>query len=169
MGELLENAQDHRKKVEASAWKLPFKVRQHDVKLRDCLKQVVKALKLFQDVGTAIASLDRIHAGIPWVAVNVVLEESIDLPQRVPAFDILKIILNENEEYKDALQAVSELSTLIAKYHRVESIYFDNPEEQIEPNFEQLLIDLYVEVLTLETQIVRHFRKNWFGQLKVYS
>jgi hypothetical protein len=74
--ELLKNAEEHRKEVEACAWKLPFKVRQQDVKLRDCLKQVVKALKLFKDVGTAIASLDRIHAGIPWAAINVVLEGS---------------------------------------------------------------------------------------------
>jgi hypothetical protein len=38
---------------------------------------MVKVFKLFKDVGTAIASLDRIHAGIPWAAVNVVLEGSI--------------------------------------------------------------------------------------------
>ena len=75
--ELLKNAQDHREKVETSAWKLPFKVRQNEVKLRECLKQVVKALKLFKDVGTVIASLDRVHAGIPWAAVNLVLEGSI--------------------------------------------------------------------------------------------
>ena len=79
------------------------------------------------------------------------LREVFDPPQRLPAFDVPQIILNENDEYKDAIQAVSELSTLIAKYHRVESIYFDNPEETTDPKFEELLIELYVEVLTLET------------------
>jgi hypothetical protein len=85
----------------------------------------------------------------------------------VQAFDVFQIILNENDEYRDALQAVSELSIAIAKYHRVESIYFDNPEETLDPKFEELLIDLYVEILTLETQIVRHFRRNWFGKFNI--
>jgi hypothetical protein len=74
--ELLQNAQDLRKKTESAAWKLPFKTRKYEVTLRDCLKEVVKALKLFKDVGSVIASLDRVHAGIPLAAVNVVLEES---------------------------------------------------------------------------------------------
>ena len=84
--ELLQNAQDLRKKTESTAWKLPFKVRKHEVTLRDCLKEVVKALKLFKDVGSVIASLDRVHAGIPWAAVNVVLEES-----RLPTCKLLNL------------------------------------------------------------------------------
>jgi hypothetical protein len=75
----------------------------------------------------------------------------------------VQVILNENEEYKNALKAVSELSPLIAKYHRVESIYLESPEESLDPEFEKLIIGLYVEILTFETDIVRHFRRNWFG------
>ena len=90
VNELLQNAQDLRKKTESSAWKLPFKVRKHEVTLRSCLKEVVKALKLFQNVGNVIASLDRVHAGIPWAAVNIVLEVSVFLIDSLgPVFDYL--------------------------------------------------------------------------------
>ena len=37
----------------------------------------MKALKLFKDVGIAIVSLDRVHIGIPWTAVNIMLKASI--------------------------------------------------------------------------------------------
>ena len=78
---------------------------------------------------------------------------------------ISQVILNENEEYTKALKAISELSPLIAKYHRVESIYFDSREEALDPEFEDLLITLYVEILTFETDVVRHFRRSWFGEV----
>jgi hypothetical protein len=73
---MLHNVNMIREKVEATAWKLPFKIHKQEILIRSCLKEVVKALKLFKDVGTAIASLDKIHAGIPWAAFNVVLEAS---------------------------------------------------------------------------------------------
>jgi hypothetical protein len=49
---------------------------------------------------------------------------------------------------------------MIAKYHRVESIYFDTTGGLLDLEFEKLLLDLYVEILTLKTDIMRHFRRN---------
>jgi hypothetical protein len=75
--ETLEVATELWDKVEGKKWKVPFKFRGKEFYFRDAFRSVVKALKMFKDVGSTIAAMDRIHAGIPWAAVNVVLEVSV--------------------------------------------------------------------------------------------
>lgn len=43
------------------------------VRVRDQVNYIVKVIRKLQDVGSAAASLDPVHAGLPWAAICVVL------------------------------------------------------------------------------------------------
>ena len=64
--ELFDIIQKKKKILEERQWSLPFKVRGRDIKIRDQLDTVLKVLQMFKDFGSVLASLDPVHAGIPW-------------------------------------------------------------------------------------------------------
>ena len=50
-----------------------FRLRGRVLVVRDCLNTVLKGVKAVQEIGSALASLEPVYAGIPWACVNVVL------------------------------------------------------------------------------------------------
>jgi hypothetical protein len=47
-----------------------------EVKIREQLNSILKAVQIFKDFGTSFAALDPVHAGIQWAAVNLILQVS---------------------------------------------------------------------------------------------
>lgn len=64
----------HIETMEQRQSSLPFKVRGREIKIREQFNKIVKAVQVFKDFGSSLAGLDPIHAGIPWAAVNLVLQ-----------------------------------------------------------------------------------------------
>lgn len=48
-----------------------------NVPMRGALESSVKALKKLKDVGSAAASLDAIHAVLPWAAIFLMLTDRV--------------------------------------------------------------------------------------------
>lgn len=67
----------HTETMEQRQSSLPFKVRGREIKIREQFNKIVKAVQVFKDFGSSLASLDPIHAGIPWAAVNLILQVSL--------------------------------------------------------------------------------------------
>jgi hypothetical protein len=78
-GKVMKKIDQRKAAMEKKQWS--FKYRGRIVKIRDCFNVVVKAVLKFKDLGSALARLDPVHAGIPWACIMAVLEV------RLPVFN----------------------------------------------------------------------------------
>lgn len=57
---------------------LPFPWRNRDesgkAKARKAMDGILKAVTVFREMGSAVASLDPSHAGVAWAGVNVIMQ-----------------------------------------------------------------------------------------------
>ncbi|PYH48700.1 uncharacterized protein BP01DRAFT_110544 [Aspergillus saccharolyticus JOP 1030-1] len=122
-------------------------------KSRKALERILRAVRLFQEVGTAAASVDPIHVGIPWAGVNLVLGT----------------VLSDTEQNAAALQGLAEIAPLITRYAKVELCYWTENQrkkdtaDKFEQDFRALLVELYVKILVYEMSIVAHCRRGRLG------
>lgn len=58
--------------MEKKRWRLAFW--HHEIVLREKVDRVVQAFRLFEGLGSAVASVDPVHAGIPWAGVCALLQ-----------------------------------------------------------------------------------------------
>lgn len=65
-------AKDKQQLCEANKW--TWTIQGRTVKLRDATDKILYWLDRFKDVGDGIASLDPIHAGLPWAGIRLLLE-----------------------------------------------------------------------------------------------
>jgi hypothetical protein len=68
----LEAAKKKQKECIGNGWHC--NIGGHAVRLRDVADKVVKLVDLLTPIGDAAASLDPIHAGLPWAGVKVLIE-----------------------------------------------------------------------------------------------
>jgi hypothetical protein len=71
LDELKRSVQQRQQALENKRWAI--KLKNKKILIRDCLYNLLKAVQVVQEVGTALASLEPVYAGIPWACVNVVL------------------------------------------------------------------------------------------------
>lgn len=68
----LEAAQKKQEECKSKKW--TFSVGKRDVSLQDVAGKVISFLDGIKDVGDIIASVDPIHAGLPWAGIRLLLE-----------------------------------------------------------------------------------------------
>ncbi|KAF4625153.1 hypothetical protein G7Y89_g13014 [Cudoniella acicularis] len=146
---MMDVVNKHKETMEERQWSLPFKVRGREVKIREQLDGVLKAVRVFKDFGSGLAALDPVHAGIPWAAVNLVLQ----------------VALNDSEQTEAALEGLSEISLIISRYTEVEAIYLMNKDTtSLKKDFEECLINLYMNVLEYQVVTACHCKSNTFNR-----
>ncbi|KAK4691497.1 hypothetical protein P7C71_g5516, partial [Lecanoromycetidae sp. Uapishka_2] len=111
-------------------WRIKWGARVN-IPMRGLLEGVVKALEKFKDVGSAAASLDPVHAGLPLAAVCV----------------LLPLILNLSSQEEPAKSGLDTISMIVARYAALESVYFQQDSIKLTKNFENTLVDLYAKIL----------------------
>lgn len=58
--------------VAKKQWKVQWKGK--EIILREQLEKILKAVQVFQDLGGAAASLDPVHAGLPWAGISFLVQ-----------------------------------------------------------------------------------------------
>ena len=87
----------HRNTMEIKQYSLPFKVRGREVKIRAQLDHVWKVLQTFNAVGSTLASLDLVHAGIPFAGVSFIKQGT----------------LNDSAQNTAAMEGLSRMSPIV--------------------------------------------------------
>jgi hypothetical protein len=77
--EIIETVNERKRRMEERKYSLPSNIRVATDKIRGHLNSISKAVQVFKDVGSSLASLDPIHAGIPWALVSFILQVSQQL------------------------------------------------------------------------------------------
>ena len=111
--------------------------------LRDILSRTVKWINKFKEVGDTLVQYDPGHAAIPWAAVRFVLQTAI----------------NENEIHGAMLEGVERISSLIARYTTVETLYLQSKSMERE-RLKNAVINLYVAILQFLLSARRFFSRS---------
>ena len=143
---MVDIIQKHKRTMEQRQWALPFRVRGSNVDIRDQLDTVLKALQMFRDFGPVLSNVDPVHIGIPWAGVSVILQGA----------------LNDSEQYSAALGGLAQVSSIVARYTEVEVMYILEKNSTLEKEFENCIVDLYVEILKYQVAAACHCKSSTF-------
>ena len=146
--EISQIIEHHRNTMENKQWSLPFKVRGREVKIRGQLDIVWKVLQLFNTVGTTLASLDPVHAGIPWAGIGFIVQGA----------------LSDSAQNIAAMEGLSRISSVVARYLQMELIYLGVQNHSLHEDLKICLVDLYAGILKYQVAAACHCKRSTFSR-----
>lgn len=146
--EITQIIEQHKNTMENKQWSLPFKVRGREVKIRKQLDNVWKVLQIFNTVGYTLASVDPVHAGIPWAGVSLIIQGA----------------LNDTAQNVAAMEGLSQISLIVDRYLLMETIYFEEQDRSRHEDFEKHLVDLYAGILKYQVAAACHCKRSTFSR-----
>ena len=146
--EISQIIERHRNTMENKQWSLPFTIRGREDKIRAQLENVSKLLQTFNAVGSTLASLDPVHAGIPWAGVSFIVQGALsDSAQNIAAMD-----------------GLSHISLIVDRYLLMETICLGEQELSRHEDFEKRLVDLYAGILEYQVAAACHCKRSTFSR-----
>ena len=109
------------------------------VAVRDLFKRVAEWVDKFKEVGDILSQYDPQHAAVPWAAVRFVLQSMI----------------NDNKTYDAMASGLEYVSSLIARYYTVESLY--SQSSLLKEQLAEALLKLYSAVLVFLAKARRYY------------
>ncbi|TVY88295.1 Vegetative incompatibility protein HET-E-1, partial [Lachnellula willkommii] len=117
---------------------------QKSIVIREQTERIVKFVQTFSNLGTAIAQIDPVHAGIPWAGVCAILTVSVHSPEA-------------------ALDGLEEISSLVAKYIAIEDVFVQScrvdPRAASNDAFEASILKVYSSILRFQVEAALHFHR----------
>lgn len=77
-----------------------------EIILHDKVNMICKSIQALKDMGSQIAGLDPLHAGLPWAGFCLLMQTA----------------LSESDQYAAMVAGVEEVAKLISRYTHVEFI-----------------------------------------------
>ncbi|KAG7424847.1 Ankyrin-3 [Fusarium oxysporum f. sp. raphani] len=105
--------------------------------IRDVLEKIAKWIDSFKAVGDAAVQFDASNASLPWAAVRL----------------LLQVTVNDVQQYGTMVQDLEVVSRIIARYKEFENLHLGR-DQSAEPALETALTVLYTEVLTHLAQTI---------------
>ncbi|KAJ5481902.1 hypothetical protein N7475_000714 [Penicillium sp. IBT 31633x] len=124
---------------------LPFPWRNRDesgkAKARKAMDGILKAVTVFREMGSAVASLDPSHAGVAWAG----------------------LVLGGAEQNAAALEGLAEISLIITRYAKIEDVYFEQRQKgedtSLKQDFRSQIVDLDAKILMYQIAIISHSKR----------
>ena len=139
---LLQAAKEGRQALEAKRWTI--KIGSRSIGVHEQFDRLINAILLFKDVGGAAASLDPLHAGIPFAGFCT----------------LMQMATNDTDLYMTMVVGVEEIITIMARYHEIERLYHKRSETALKQNFETRMISLYKNIIRYQISAISLFRRN---------
>ncbi|EXK81696.1 hypothetical protein FOQG_13872 [Fusarium oxysporum f. sp. raphani 54005] len=111
--------------------------------IRDVLEKIAKWIDSFKAVGDAAVQFDASNASLPWAAVRL----------------LLQVTVNDVQQYGTMVQDLEVVSRIIARYKEFENLHLGR-DQSAEPALETALTVLYTEVLTHLAQTIAFFSQS---------
>ncbi|KAF5623303.1 ankyrin 1 [Fusarium tjaetaba] len=114
--------------------------------IRDILEKIAKWIDSFKAVGDAAVQFDASNASLPWAAVRL----------------LLQVTVNDVQQYGTMVQDLEVVSRIIARYKELENLHLGR-DQPAEAALETALTVLYTEVLTYLAQTIAFFSQSTAG------
>lgn len=111
--------------------------------LRDVCEKVIKWVNKFKDIGDLVMQYDPAHAALPWAAVRLLLQLSI----------------NDVQKFGAIAECLEHCSRCITRCSIVELLYLQETSAA-KKNLEDALLRLYAAILTLLSKALRYYGRS---------
>lgn len=104
---------------------------------------ICKSIQAFKDVGSQIAGLDPLHAGLPWAGFCL----------------LMQIALSESDQYAAMVAGVEEVTKVISRYKHVQVICQERPDVTLDNEFQERLVNLYNQILRYQISATSFYQR----------
>lgn len=122
-------------------WKIS--VRGKPVEVRKQVDRVLKTVLAAKDFVSSVASMDQVHAGIPWAGVCM----------------LLPLLVNDSKQRTAAIDGLETITQITHRYASVEKIYFGGDEEALKDDLRETIVKLYKGILEYQGRAVCQFQR----------
>lgn len=123
-------------------WRI--KMGEHSIEVRDQVDRIVKVVIVAKDFVSSAASMDPLHAGLPWAGICV----------------LLPLLTNDTKQRSAAIDGFENIAKLIRRYSQVERLYLSDQSFRLTEDLRLALINLYKAVLEFEARAACQFSRN---------
>ena len=139
---LLAETEQRKNQLLKKRWKI--NLAGNEITLHDKLTKICKYVQGFKDMGSQVAGLDPLHAGLPWAGLCL----------------LMQIALSESDQYAGMVAGVEEVTKVISRYKQVEVICRKRAEVILDNDFEEQLLNLYEQILRYQILAAGYYQRN---------
>ena len=145
--DILAAAETKRQMCIQKHWK--FKTRKGEVIiLRDVCEKMLKWVRKFKEIGDVAVSYDPAHAALPWAAVRVILQASI----------------NDVQTFGAMAEGLEQVSRSITGCCIIEQLYLKQTSTANE-NLQDSLVKLYAAILEYLASAIKYYSRGTVGKV----
>ena len=138
---LLTETDNRKRQLEKK--RLKVKLGNKEIVLYEQLSKIYKAVQGFKELGSAIAGLEPVHAGLPWAGVCF----------------IVQIISGDPEQYDAMVAGVEEISIMISRYKHIDYIDQSREDVSLRDDFRHRLVTLYKQILKFQVSAACYYQR----------
>ena len=117
------------------------------IEIREQVDRIVKILLVAKDFVSAAASMDPLHAGLPWAGVCM----------------LLPLMTNDSKERSVSMDGLEYIAKLIRRYAEIERLFLSQPS-RLHDDLQEAIIKLYAAVLEFQARAACQFSRKTMHQ-----
>lgn len=120
------------------------KMGEYSIEIRQQIDRIIKIVTVAKDFGSSLASMDPIHAGIPWAGICV----------------LLPLIANDSKQRSSAMDGLEYIAKLVRRYTEIERLYLNRQTFRLADDLRKTVSDIYRLVFEYEARAACQFSRN---------
>ena len=123
-------------------WQL--RMGEHSVQIRQQIERIIKIVTVAKDFISSAASMDPVHAGLPWAGICV----------------LLPLLTNDSKQRSSAMDGLEYIAKLVRRCTEIERLYLRNDTFRLEEDLRKSLTAMYRLVLEYQARAACQFSRN---------
>ena len=123
-------------------WQL--RMGEHSVQIRQQIDRIIKIVTVAKDFISSAASMDPVHAGLPWAGICV----------------LLPLLTNDSKQRSSAMDGLEYIAKLVRRCTEIERLYLRNDTSRLEEDLRKALTAMYRLVLEYQARAACQFSRN---------
>ncbi len=134
--------QSRLKNMDDRKWQL--RMGEHSVQIRQQIDRIIKIVTVAKDFISSAASMDPVHAGLPWAGICV----------------LLPLLTNDSKQRSSAMDGLEYMAKLVRRSTEIERLYLRNDTFSLEEDLRESLTAMYRLVLEYQARAACQFTRN---------
>ena len=123
-------------------WRI--KMGEHAIEVREQADRIVKLVIVAKDFISSVASMDPVHAGLPWAGICF----------------MLPLLTNDSKQRSSAMDGLEYIARLVRRYTQIERLYLGDQLFRLTEDLRLAVVKLYQATLEFEARAACHFSRN---------
>ncbi|KAL8798161.1 MAG: hypothetical protein Q9182_006912 [Xanthomendoza sp. 2 TL-2023] len=128
--------------MEDNKWRL--RMGEHSIEVRQQIERIIKIVTVAKDFVSSAASMDPIHAGLPWAGICV----------------LLPLIANDSKQRSSAMDGLEYITKLVRRYTEIERLYLRQQAFRLADDLRIAVCKIYRLILEFQARAACQFSRN---------